>query len=105
MGEYEERFGREFDGFILQRGLGALKAIVIAVMMFISIDLLNGSLAKALVVALICAVVSLFRTWRRYLEPISFILLCVAIASWLGFRWDSVRLVIASMKAAIGPNM
>jgi len=105
MGEYEERFGREFDSFILQCGLGAIKALVIAVMMFVSIDLLNGNATKAVLVALLCAVISLFRTWRRYLEAISFVLLCVAIAGWLDFRWDSLRPMIASVRAAVSPNM
>ncbi|MBR1219664.1 hypothetical protein JQ557_16780 [Bradyrhizobium sp. U87765 SZCCT0131] len=104
MGEYEERFGREFDRFLLQGGLGAAKAVVIAVMMFISIDLMTGNIAKAFWVAVLCAVISLFRTWRRYLEPISFVLLCIAVAGWLDFRWDGVRVAIASLKAALSSS-
>ncbi|WP_441228052.1 hypothetical protein AB7813_08855 [Tardiphaga sp. 20_F10_N6_6] len=64
----------------------ACKAPVIALMSGIAVGIFSGALGKALLVGIVCLVVSLFATWRRFLEPISFWVFVAAIIYWCDAR-------------------
>jgi hypothetical protein len=59
-----------------------IKAAVVAVMLFFSVSTFSGSILKGLLIAVISFMAALFATWRRYLEPISFLAFCVAVVFW-----------------------
>jgi hypothetical protein len=52
-----------------------LKAPLIGIMIFFSLCSFNVSYGKSLLVAFICLAISLINTWRRFLEPVSFVML------------------------------
>jgi hypothetical protein len=60
----------------------ASKAALIGIMTLFSMAVLTETIGKALIVSSICFAISLFNTWRRYLEPISFIVFCGAVVYW-----------------------
>jgi hypothetical protein len=59
-----------------------IKASVVAVMLFFSVSTFSGSIWKGLLIAAISFMAALFATWRRYLEPISFLAFCAAVIFW-----------------------
>ena len=56
-----------------------LKAPLIGLMVLFSLYVITESTSKSLLVGFICFCISLFRTWRRFLEPLSFVLFCLAV--------------------------
>ena len=55
-----------------------IKAILIGIMVSFSVAVFSASLPKAAVIGTICFSVSLFATWRRFLELTSLAMFCVA---------------------------
>jgi hypothetical protein len=58
------------------------KVALIGFIMLFSVGVLTGSFWKAVVISFFCFVLSTFNTWRRYLEPISFLVFCIAVVYW-----------------------
>jgi hypothetical protein len=56
-----------------------LKAPLIGLMVLFSVYVITGSVFKGLAVGFLCCCISVFRTWRRFLEPLSFAMFCLAI--------------------------
>lgn len=79
-----------------------LKAMVIAAVSMFSIAVFTGSPAKAVTVALFVLVLALFSTWRRYLEPICFIIFCAAVLAWTDVDiLDRLRGAIAMIRMSL----
>jgi hypothetical protein len=67
--ELVDRHGRNF-----------IKAILIGIMLSFSVAVFSTSIPKAALIGTICFSVSLFATWRRFLELTSLATFCVAAA-------------------------
>ena len=83
---YIEKSDAELDeqsvGFLRQHAIKLLKAPITAAMGGFSVWIFSGSIAKALIVAAICVLLSAFNTWRRFLEPLVFFAFVVAVIFW-----------------------
>jgi len=73
----DQAFDFLFDIFRL-----AAKACLIALMLSFSVEVLTGNPVRAVVVGLFFLVLALFSTWRRFLEPISLFVFCIAVVCW-----------------------
>ena len=69
--ELVDRHGRNF-----------IKAILIGIMVSFSVAVFSASIRKAALIGTICFSVSLFATWRRFLELTSLAMFCVAAVLW-----------------------
>ena len=77
--------GREIDLYEMLSGDGLrtfLKSLIIGGMVWFGIAIFSGSIMKGFLIGMCCMVLALFQTWRRFLEPLSFSLFCVAVAFW-----------------------
>jgi len=71
------------------------KAALMSMVVFFSIEILSGSFVKAGIVCAFCLAFGLFNTWRRYLEPITFVIFWVAVVYWCDSAFVShVRLAL-----------
>ena len=59
-----------------------IKAAISALMIFFSAFVFSTSVSKAALVSGICFMASLFRTWRRFLEPMSLVAFCATAVAW-----------------------
>ncbi|HEY0329437.1 MAG TPA: hypothetical protein VGC77_10090 [Rhodopseudomonas sp.] len=71
-----------FAKLIFENARALAKAPVAAIMSAFTVAVLSGSLAKGVFVGVICLFASLFNTWRRFIEPISFWFFLISIAFW-----------------------
>lgn len=78
----EEEFNAGIYNLAATHFRSGAKAVLIGVMIFSAVVVFTGSIWKAFVIGLFCIVVSFFNTWRRYLEPIAFVLFCAGMAFW-----------------------
>lgn len=79
-----------------------LQAMVIAAVSLFSIAVFTGSPAKAVTVALFVLAMAMFSTWRRYLQPISFIVFCAAVLAWTDVDiLDRVRGAITMVRLSL----
>src|SRR6266851_2009065 len=73
----------EFEDFLVdllrQHYLALFKAPLIGLMVLFSVYVITDSVAKSLAASFVCCLVSFFGTWRRYLEPLSFAMFCLAV--------------------------
>ncbi len=76
---FESHVLEQLDQFLALHFRAVLKAPLIGLMMLFSIYVITGSVSKGLSVSSICVLISLFTTWRRFLEPISFAVFCLAV--------------------------
>jgi ABC-type proline/glycine betaine transport system permease subunit len=77
---------------------GIAKACLIAIMMATAIGVASNSIWKSLVFGAIIFFVACFNTWRRYLQPISFVLFLAAMAYvCVDFSWlPKISIVLAN---------
>ena len=80
--------GREIDLYEMLSGDAVrtfLKSLAIGGMVWMvwfGIAVFSGSIMKGFLIGLVCMILALFNTWRRFLEPLSFSLFCVAVVFW-----------------------
>jgi hypothetical protein len=77
--------GPELDLYEMLSGDGLrtfLKSIAIAGMVWFGIAVFSASIMKGFWIGLACMFLALFTTWRRFLEPLSFSLFCIAVVFW-----------------------
>ncbi|WP_426441718.1 hypothetical protein [Bradyrhizobium genosp. P] len=55
------------------------KAVIVAMMTAVSVAIFTGGYWKALWIGTFAFLLSMFTTWRRYLEPISFFIFLAAL--------------------------
>lgn len=79
----DEEVDREIAAFARLHGVKILKAPIVATMAGLSIWIFSESIRKTLTVAIICAALSAFNTWRKFLEPLVFWCLAVATVYWI----------------------
>ena len=73
----DQAFDFLFDIFRL-----VAKACLIALMLSFSVEVLTDNPVRAVAVGLFFLVLALFNTWRRFLEPISLFVFCIAVVCW-----------------------
>jgi hypothetical protein len=70
------------DAAVTLRSLVKARFQVHRSMVWFGLAIFSGSIMKGFLIGLICMILALFTTWRRFLEPLSFFLFCVAVAFW-----------------------
>ena len=79
---YIEPTDAELVAFFRQHAVKLMKAPIVAGMAAFSIWMFSGSIVKALIIAVVCIVLSAFNTWRRFLEPLAFWGFALAVIYW-----------------------
>src|SRR6266851_4541123 len=88
--------------FFFRHARPALKAILIGAVGLFAMLVFTGSAAKAATVAILALALSLFNTWRRYLEPISLVVFCLAVLAWANIDiLDRLRSAIAMIRISL----
>jgi hypothetical protein len=78
----EDEFEAALYNFVGTHFRTAAKSILIGFTIFWFVAAFTGSIWKATVIGVSCLVFSAFHTWRRFLEPIAFILFCAGMVYW-----------------------
>jgi hypothetical protein len=88
----EDQIEAYFFKFASEHMRSVLKASLIGIMVFFSVCAFTGSVWKAFVVGTLCLAISMFNTWRRYLEVAGFFVFCFAVVHWCAPEvWQFVR--------------
>ena len=77
--------GQEIDLYEVLSGHSPrtfLKSLAIGGMVWFGLAMFSGSILKGFLIGLVCVFLALFHTWRRFLEPLSFSLFCIAVVFW-----------------------
>ncbi|MGY8661739.1 hypothetical protein Q3C01_05140 [Bradyrhizobium sp. UFLA05-109] len=75
----EDALGKFLDGLFARHSRTAVKAAIMVCMTAISIVMFTGSFWKAAWISFSVLVLSVFTTWRRYLEPLCFFVFVLAV--------------------------
>jgi ABC-type proline/glycine betaine transport system permease subunit len=78
--ELDDIFSVELIGLFKTYGRAFLKAWLIAMMAVFSIWVFTDSVWKALFIGFAFLPIALFRTWSRFLEPVSLVVFLAAVA-------------------------
>jgi hypothetical protein len=79
---YEEEFLDWMAEQWGKHGITLIKAPVLATLTITTIVITTDSIWRALLIGSICGMASMFRTWRRFLEPICLFSYVAAVAFW-----------------------
>jgi hypothetical protein len=101
MDEYSRRLHIDADVLYDKYISKILRAAAVAAMTLFSVYVLTGSFGKTLLISVMSGAISLFHTWRRFTEPVSFLLFCAATAVFMGLNADHLRSFAASIRALI----